>query len=354
MRERQSHIRAEFSRLRHQSRARHRDIAATLGISEADLLAAHEDAALQPGGVRVIRMRPQWPEVLGAAHCLGTVMALTRNASCILENVGRYGPLGGSPSVGSMTGNAIDLRIFFSHWTHGFAVRDQSGPAEQCSLQFFDPTGTAVHKIFLLPESHSGGFAEMISRFGLSPSTWEPIGPTEPRPVRHSDRAQNPEALRTAWAAMRDVHEFHELLRHFSLQRLEAFRLAGQPYAREVGTRSLYAVLAAVIDKCLPVMIFAGNPGALQIHSGILRNLTQSGVWTNIMDPDFNLHLRHDHIASAWVVTKPSEDGPIVSLELFDPGGEVIAMLFGARLPGEPQPAAWSSILDTYATEIPA
>jgi putative hemin transport protein len=160
--------------------------------------------------------------------------------------------------------------------------------------------------------------------------------------------------LRTAWAAMRDVHEFHELLRHFSLQRLEAFRLAGQPYVREVATRSLYAVLAAIIDKCLPVMVFAGNPGALQIHSGILRNLTQSGVWTHIMDPDFNLHLRHDRVASAWVVTKPSVNGPIVSLELFDPCGEVIAMLFGARHPGQPQPAAWSAILDTYATEIPA
>jgi hypothetical protein len=45
------------------------------------------------------------------------------------------------------------------------------------------------------------------------------------------------------------------------------------------------------------------------------------GPWLNVLDPGFNLHLREDLIASAWIVRKPTADGVVSSLELFDAGG---------------------------------
>ena len=45
------------------------------------------------------------------------------------------------------------------------------------------------------------------------------------------------------------------------------------------------------------VMIFTGNRGCIQIHSGPIKTLRPMGPWQNVMDPDFNLHLRRDHIA---------------------------------------------------------
>jgi hypothetical protein len=69
------------------------------------------------------------------------------------------------------------------------------------------------------------------------------------------------------------------------------------------------------------------------------------GPWLNVLDPGFNLHLREDLIASAWIVRKPTADGVVSSLELFDAGGCTIAMLFGERHAGQAEQPAWRALL---------
>jgi putative hemin transport protein len=64
-----------------------------------------------------------------------------------------------------------------------------------------------------------------------------------------------------------------------------------------------------------------------------------------VLDPDFNLHLREDAIASTWVVFKPTRDGTVTSLELYDKAGFCFAQLFGARKPGKPELQAWRDIV---------
>ena len=49
-------------------------------------------------------------------------------------------------------------------------------------------------------------------------------------------------------------------------------------------------------------------------------------------------------IAEAWVVRKPTTDGTVTALELFDAEGEVIAQLFGKRKPGIPELEDWREI----------
>jgi putative hemin transport protein len=58
------------------------------------------------------------------------------------------------------------------------------------------------------------------------------------------------------------------------------------------------------------------------------------------------MHLRQDQIASVWVVRKPTVDGVVTSLELFDHSGELILMLFGQRKPGLPENIQWRAVLD--------
>ncbi len=64
-----------------------------------------------------------------------------------------------------------------------------------------------------------------------------------------------------------------------------------------------------------------------------------------MLDPDFNLHLREDQIDTAWVVRKPTRDGDVTSLELFDKDGFCFAQLFGARKPGKPELQGWRDLL---------
>lgn len=92
-------------------------------------------------------------------------------------------------------------------------------------------------------------------------------------------------------------------------------------------------------------MIFVGNRGCIQIHTGPIRTVKPMGPWLNILDPGFNLHLRMDHIAAAWAVWKPQSDSPVHSLELFDAEGRLIAQIFGARKPGLPERADWQALL---------
>ncbi|HLU69346.1 MAG TPA: ChuX/HutX family heme-like substrate-binding protein, partial [Fibrobacteria bacterium] len=79
----------------------------------------------------------------------------------------------------------------------------------------------------------------------------------------------------------------------------------------------------------LPIMVFVGNPGCIQIHTGTVNNIKVMGPWLNVMDPEFNLHLREDRVAETWVVRKPTQDGTVTSIEAFTADGENIALLFG-------------------------
>ena len=94
-----------------------------------------------------------------------------------------------------------------------------------------------------------------------------------------------------------------------------------------------------------PIMVFVGNPGMIQIHSGPIKKVVSMGTWINVIDPRFNLHLRTDCIAKAWVVRKPTVDGIVTSVELFDAEGEAIAMFFGERKPGRPEREAWRELV---------
>jgi putative hemin transport protein len=71
----------------------------------------------------------------------------------------------------------------------------------------------------------------------------------------------------------------------------------------------------------------------------------------NVLDPGFNLHLREDHIASAWVVKKPTVDGLVTSLELFDAQGDTIAMFFGERKPGKRELCEWRALIENIQQE---
>lgn len=56
-------------------------------------------------------------------------------------------------------------------------------------------------------------------------------------------------------------------------------------------------------------MIFVGNPGCIQIHTGPVHNIKAMGPWLNVLDLDFNLHLREDEVTQVWKVGKPTRDG---------------------------------------------
>jgi putative hemin transport protein len=325
--------------IRHNGKIRARDAAAELGVSEGELVASL-------AGERALRLRSEGAAILKEVPSLGTVLALTRNAHCVHEKSGPYLDVSINPANGLVLGELIDLRLFPSHWQHSFAVIDESDRGPRRSLQVFDAAGTAVHKIFQKPESDSAAFERLIANWKADDqSPVLAVADAEPARADRPDAEIDVAALRRAWAGLEDTHDFFGMLRKLNAGRLQALRLAGPAFARAVASGSLAGILEAARDTATSIMVFVGNPGCIQIHTGPVSNLKRIGPWFNVLDPAFNLHLREDAIASAYVVRKPTRDGDVSSLELFDRDGFCFAQLFGARKPGKPELEAWRAIL---------
>lgn len=342
-------IREAFVAMRRDGPRRHRDIAKILMISEAELIAAHCGMVSDQESetLEATRLNEQWPEHIANIESLGSVMALTRNASCVHEKTGVYSPVSQLGDIGLVQGESIDLRIFYKNWHIGFAVTEKTARGTQHSVQYFDRSGVAIHKIFMRSESQLFSFDAFSNRFAAAEQvSGVSVHAQPPGKPELSDHEINTPAFQQDWYEMRDTHDFFMLLKKYSLGRLQSFRLIGAEYACAVRSGECRRILSVAADKKIPIMVFVSNPGVIQIHSGVISNISVTRGWLNILDPDFNLHLRQDQIASVWVVRKPTSDGVVTSMELFDHSGELIAMVFGQRKPGFPENIQWRALLD--------
>lgn len=210
------------------------------------------------------------------------------------------------------------------------------------SIQVFDQQGTAVVKVFLQESSDHGAFDVLVRKFQdpLQLSTLSILLP-DPAPV-YSDT--NVDAFRKDWSELKDTHDFFPMLKKHNVSRLHALHIAGD-YARKVSNDSVKQLLQYASDTDLEIMIFVANHGNIQIHTGPVKKILEIPGWINVMDPDFNLHLRLDHIAESWAVTKPTTDGLVHSLEIFDAQANLIVQFFGKRKPGKPELTAWTTFL---------
>jgi len=323
---------------------RARDLAEKLGVSEGELVASR-------CGDGVVRLEGPWADLIRALPALGRVMALTRNDSCVHEKKGSFDHVELGAVMGVVLNGAIDLRIFLRHWKYGFAVHEASHGRMLHSLQFFDGDGRAVHKVYRTDTTDVDAWTRLVGRYSAAvQSPLLDVHPVaDPLPQLLDDAAVDVEALRTGWRGMRDPHDFYALLRGRQVTRLQALHVVGDEFARPVDNAAVRTVLDTAVDSGLPIMVFTGSPGVVQIHSGPIRNVKAVGAWLNVLDEDFNLHLRTDHVRESWVVKKPTPDGPVTSLELYDARGAQIVQLFGERKPGTPELAAWRALADGLA-----
>lgn len=318
---------------------RERDLATQLGVSEADLVAAHV-------GEGVRRTEPRVSEVLLGLEALGEVMALTRNESAVHEKIGVYDKVVPGQRAMMLLGADIDLRIFPDAWAHGFAVEKNDGETVRRSLQFFDKAGDAVHKIHLRPASNVAAYEELVSRL-ISADQSQAI---ETMPVEKTgfdeSEAGSSDELRERWSTMTDVHQFFGMLRSLKLNRRQALDMIGEDYAWRLGADALNAMFLHAAQQEIPIMCFVGNHGCIQIHSGPVANIKTMGPWINVLDETFHLHLRADHVHELWGVRKPTKDGHVTSIEAYGADGEMIIQFFGKRSEGRTERDDWRMIAE--------
>ncbi|GIT93200.1 hemin-degrading factor [Jannaschia pagri] len=302
---------------------RERELAARIGISEAELLEARGD------GWRVARIDATPGRLIPAVEALGDAMALTRNDWCVSEKIGRYTDFHDGKHAAMTVNPDIDTRMFPQHWVHGFHVEKDTEDSLRRSLQVFDGAGQHVHKVHLTEGSDLAVWAALREDLAVAPA---PLAP-EPAPAPEGART-NPdrvEVLRREWAKLTDTHQFLMLCRKVKMNRLGAYRVAGAPFVRALQPSAFGDLIRGLSAGGVGSMVFVGNRGCIQIHSGPMDRIAPMGPWLNVMDPRFNLHLRDDKVAEVWAVEKPTKRGPALSVEAFDADGTLIAQIFGLR-----------------------
>lgn len=321
---------------------RARDAAEQLAVSEAELVDCHPQSQ---------RLGEGWGALIADLRSVGPVMALTRNHAAVIEKTGPVEEVSIYPEhgMGQVVGEAIDLRLFLRHWKSGFVLTEPTDAGARESLQFFDDDGTAVHKIYRVESTEATAWEALIARHLWPQAPALQITPARAATAEVPDVEIDIDGLRSAWEAMHNTHDFFGLLRRFQVGRRQALRLVGGDLARRVEPACYQTLLERVREQPMSVMLFVGNRGCIQIHTGPIHRLKTVGPWYNVLDPNFNLHLRMDAVTDSWLVRKPTDQGVVTSLECYDDAGELLLQCFGKRKGGESESPHWRALLDEIA-----
>lgn len=325
-----------------------RDAAKILGCSEAELLATRI-------GEHCIRLEGNWPDFLRRLPELGYVMSLTRNESCVLEHKGAFQKVNilsnENQTMGTVIGK-IETRVFFDAWHVAFAVEDNKEDHRLKSLQVFDHAGDSITKIFIQATSNEEAYSQLINDFRAADQSADlRLYPLKSKSF--TDEIDKHSFLKD-WENLQDTHDFFPMLNKYNLHRHHALEIALGRFCNRVDPKgSLKKIIDDAASAKLPIMIFAGNRGNLQIHQGKVRTIrvldnrdSGSASWLNVLDPEFNMHLRQDHVHTVWVVKKPTRDGVVTSVEAFDKNLNLIVQFFGLRKPGVAENNDWTSLTE--------
>ncbi|MBK0030702.1 hemin-degrading factor [Erwinia sp. S43] len=319
-----------------------RDIAALMGISEAELTAARVGHQAAP-------LRPAMRELLHALEKVGETKCITRNEYAVHEQLGTFNNIHINEHAGIVLNpRALDLRVFVNQWASVFHLQEMTGHGERQSIQFFDRQGDAVLKVYATDKTDMDAWQAVLEEFKAEPAAEFSVAAAEPASFADSVDAA---VLESEWRAMTDVHQFFRLLKRHNVSRQQAFRAVADDLATRVSNTSLATLLETVKRDGNEIMIFVSNRACTQIFTGVIEKLMPMHNWLNIFNPAFTLHLQELEIAETWITRKPTADGIVTSLELFAADGTQIAQLYGQRSEGQPEQSQWREQLATLSSE---
>ena len=311
--------------------------AAELGLSEAEFLATKT-------GDCVTRLSNDVSRILEAFKQLGTVKVITRNPHAVHEKIGSFSKVQVDAMHALVLDKNIDLRISPSQWAFAFAHVTFPKDKRQVTFQIFDRAGDAVFKVFVNESVEVA--EEVIKELTAEDQSQELAVVKAPEAARSDAHAVDEEQLELDWLAITDPHQFFGVLRKHKIDKSIAYRVVAHDLARPVAAKSLRQILEAAATEAVPIMVFVGNHGCTQIHTGPVSKIVEHGPWINVLDETFHLHEKEGEIADAYVEMKPAEEGrKVYSLECFDKNGLAIISVYGERKLGVDELTAWRDLL---------
>jgi putative hemin transport protein len=289
---------------------------------------------------------------------LGKVMALTRNENGVIERTGVATRLKPQEEItgldadkekerearmrniaGGYLGGEIDLRFTFKNWKYAFAVvQPGKDGAVTRSLQFFDQSGNAAHKLYVKSDTGVAVFDKIVADFRNPVQSADlKVAAAPVKPAVKPDSAVDVKEFQQAWNEINDVHQFNRLLTEFGVTREQGLRLGPVDKVQRIDPKAVRQLLEQAAKQQVPLMAFLGNSSTIQIYSGKINAVKEAGGYFNVLDPEFNLHLRDSAFVSGYVVKR----GGVVNVEFYDKDGNEVVSFFGVRSKENPIPQAW-------------
>src|SRR5690606_21914883 len=237
-----------------------RDAAKQLGVSEAHLVSVNPDN---------IALKPDFFNFLKELAPLGKIMALTRNDDVVHERKGVYDNVTFEGPVGTAVNPDIDIRLFMMAWKFGFAVNENG----RRSFQFFDKAGDATHKIYATEETNMEVFDALVEKYKSDEPIAIEVEAWPAAPAEMPDSAIDKAAFQEEWLNMKDTHDFYGMLRKYRVSREQGLRLAPEGWVKKVDNSTFRKVMETAAERQVPIMVFVGNRGTIQIHTGEVTKL---------------------------------------------------------------------------------
>ncbi|WGL94360.1 hemin-degrading factor [Arsenophonus nasoniae] len=324
------------------------ELANHLNVTEAELIYACANAD------DAKRLNVNTTLLLPELTNLGEIKAITANKYATHIHIGEFKNVRLNNQTGIVLNpRELDLRIFLDHWAISFALTETSSDNLQHSIQFFDYHGNAMHKIYATEKTNMAVWYKLINQYqmttnpplNLRPATVHPQSPQITQTVKKQ--------LETDWRNMTNVHQFFQLLQKYNVKRQQIFAAVSDELAYQVDNHALYQILHSAFNQQNEIMIFVGSLGCMQIFTGCIQKLAayhdklSALQKINVLNPKFSLNVIETGIANSWVTRKPTKDGIVTSLEIFDHHGDPIIQLFGQRTEGEPEQLDWRKQIST-------
>lgn len=318
------------------------EIAVLLNVSEAQLIHC------RVGNDNVQRLSGKPADILQELTTIGQAKGITRNNYVVSIQTGEYSNPRFSDHGGLfLNPKALDLRMFFAQWNSVFALAEATSEGTRHSIQFFDKHGDSLHKAYATDDTDMVAWQALIERYSTSEN--HPIAPKVISSFSEQEiSAELASQLEQQWRDMTNVHQFFGILKKHNLSRQQVFRVVSRELAWQVPTNALSELLSLAYNAQNEVMLFVGNRGCVQIFTGKINNLSSLTTestqidWLNISNENFKLHIIENGIAECWVTRKPTKDGFVTSLEVFDAQGNQIIQMYGQRIEGTPEQIEWS------------
>lgn len=321
-----------------------REIAEKFGISEAELIAKQQD------NEKIILLTNDWLKLINFIKKLGNVKTVTRNKTAVIEEKGSYEKADWGPHAATVISDKLDLRIFHKAWHSAFLIHTAEHSRYLYSIQIFDHFGDAIHKIYLDKDSNYSILENLPDEIQDNNREFITANLKEKTAVvLQTPENFNRSSFINDWRNLKDTHDFFPMIMKNRIHRLQALKEADTDLAWQLELSFVDTLLKEMSVQQIPIMIFVGNKGMIEIYSGTINNIKEYADWINIMDKEIHFHLNRSQIKEVWAVRKPTEDGDVHSIEVYDDENELAVSFFGIRKPGIPEREDWQKFVKSTA-----